>query len=60
MEHYTGLFGWMDDEEAQAEAQEARRKAEVEKEAGEAFDKMMGNADKEVNKMIDNFWKGAL
>ena len=57
MEHYTSLFGWMDDEEAQAEAQEARRR---EKEASEAFDKMMGNADKEVNKMIDNIWKGAL
>jgi hypothetical protein len=53
MEHYTGLFGWMDDEEAQIEAQEARRR---EKEASEAFDKMMENPEQILDRIFKGIW----
>lgn len=54
--YYDDLVGWLEEEDR--EAMESRRNAEVEKEAGEAFDKMMGNPEKEVDNLFKKIWKG--
>ena len=60
MEYYTGLFGWMEEEQREAEEQEARRvrNQESEKEAEKAFDEMMGNPEKTVDTLFKKIWKG--
>lgn len=56
--YYDDLFGWMEEEEREAIENEARRNQQTEKEAGEAFDKMMGNPEKEVDNLFKKIWKG--
>lgn len=56
--YYDDLVGWMEEEDREAMENEARRNQQTEKEAGEAFDKMMGHADKEVDKIFKKIWKG--
>lgn len=56
--YYDGLFGWMEEEEREAQECEARRNQQTEKEAGEAFDKMMGNPEKEIDNLFKKIWKG--
>lgn len=58
--YYDDLFGWMEEEERAAQECEERRmrNQQTEKEAGEAFDKMMGNPEKEVDNLFKKIWKG--
>lgn len=56
--YYDALFGWMEEEDREAMENEARRNQQTEKEAGEAFDKMMGNPEKEVDNLFKKIWKG--
>ena len=37
---------------------EEERDPATEKEAGEAFDKMMGNASQEADRLFNSIWKG--
>ena len=56
---YDGLFGWRDEEEAEARAAEkARRDQETEREAKEAFDTMMGDPEKTLDSIFKKFWGG--
>jgi hypothetical protein len=57
--YYDELVGWMEEEDREAIENEARRNQQTEKEAGEAFDKMMGNPEKEVDNLFKKIWKGA-
>ena len=56
--YYDDLFGWMEEEDREAIENEAKRNQQTEKEAGEAFDKMMGNPEKEVDNLFKKIWKG--
>ena len=56
--YYDDLVGWMEEEDREAMENEARRNQQTEKEAGEAFDKMMGNPEKEVDNLFKKIWKG--
>lgn len=56
--YYDVLVGWMEEEDREAMENEARRNQQTEKEAGEAFDKMMGNPEKEVDNLFKKIWKG--
>lgn len=60
MEYYDALFGWMEEEEREAQECEERRMRheQTEKEAEKAFDDMMGHAEKEVDKIFKKIWKG--
>lgn len=51
---YDALFGHFEEEQKAAEEQEARRR---EKEAGEAFDNMMGSPEIFLNKIINGIWR---
>jgi hypothetical protein len=56
--YYDDLVGWLEEEDREAIENEARRNQQTEKEAGEAFDKMMGNPEKEVDNLFKKIWKG--
>lgn len=52
--YYDDLVGWMEEEDR--EAMEARRNAEVEKEAGEAFDEMMEKPEQILDRIFKGIW----
>lgn len=60
MEYYNGLFEWMDEEERKAQECEERRMRheQTEKEAKEAFDSMMGDPEKTVDKLFKSLMGG--
>jgi hypothetical protein len=52
--YYDDLVGWMEEEDR--EAMESRRNAEVEKEAGEAFDEMMEKPEQILDRIFKGIW----
>lgn len=52
--YYDDLVGWLEEEDR--EAMEARRNAEVEKEAGEAFDEMMEKPEQILDRIFKGIW----
>ncbi len=52
--YYDDLVGWLEEEDR--EAMESRRNAEVEKEAGEAFDEMMEKPEQILDRIFKGIW----